>query len=359
MKPASIAPRHWLQLTVILALLGSTGGLFAHGFSTSYSRFRVDGSKVHVQLTVGLLEFHSGPKIDLNDDGEVSQDELNATVDALTGALKANFRIQAPNEPAIASLAKAELLNPTSAKIDLLYLFDHDVKELTVTSTLDKITQPDHQHLLVVGAGDDSRQGVLDAKNPSRFIDLDGQTSFEAFSSFLRLGVEHILTGYDHLAFLAGLLIATTTFKSLVKVVTAFTVAHSVTLALAAFSLVTIPSRLVESLIALSIAYVAVENFTGKSLVQRWQITFLFGLVHGFGFANVLREMELTRQHLAMSLFSFNLGVEAGQLLFVGAAFPLVLLAIKSRWKEQVLAATSLVIMALGFYWFVQRAFLT
>jgi hypothetical protein len=152
------------------------------------------------------------------------------------------------------------------------------------------------------------------------------------------------------------LLITTTTFISLVKVVTSFTLAHSVTLGLATFGLVSLPPRFIESLIALSIAYIAIENFTGMTLVHRWKITFLFGLVHGFGFSNILREMELTRRNLAISLFSFNAGVEVGQLIFVCIVFPIIYYLTRSRWKEHVLSAVSLSIMCLGFYWFVQRA---
>jgi hypothetical protein len=169
--------------------------------------------------------------------------------------------------------------------------------------------------------------------------------------------MEHIVTGYDHLAFLVGLLVTTSTLLALIKVVTSFTVAHSITLALATLGIVTLPPRLIESLIALSIAYIAIENFMGRTLIHRWKITFLFGLVHGFGFSNILREMELTRRLMAVSLFSFNIGVEIGQLLFVCIVFPLIYYVGVSRWKEQFLAATSLAIMALGFYWFVQRAF--
>lgn len=172
----------------------------------------------------------------------------------------------------------------------------------------------------------------------------------------MKLGVEHIFTGYDHLAFLAGLLLMTPALSSLLRVVTSFTLAHSITLALATFELVSIPSRVIESLIALSIAYVAIENFTGKTLVHRWKMTFLFGLVHGFGFSNVLQEIELTRRDLALSLFSFNGGVEIGQLVFVSALFPMVYYATRSRWKKRFLSAASLSIMCLGFYWFIERA---
>jgi hypothetical protein len=232
------------------------------------------------------------------------------------------------------------------------------VTNLKVSSTLDRITQADHSHILQVGEGDDTREGVLSATNPYVEIDVNGQTFGETVWGFLKLGIEHIFTGYDHLAFLVGLLIMTTTLLSLVKVVTSFTIAHSVTLALATFGIVSLPSRLIESLIALSIAYIAIENFTGKTLVHRWKITFLFGLVHGFGFSNVLKEMMLTRKALAISLFSFNAGVETGQLVFVGLVFPAVFYFAASRWKQSFLSATSLAIMCLGFYWFVQRAFL-
>jgi hypothetical protein len=140
--------------------------------------------------------------------------------------------------------------------------------------------------------------------------------------------------------------------------VTSFTAAHSITLALATLGLVSVPSRAIESLIALSIAYIAIETFMGKALINRWKITFLFGLVHGFGFSNVLKEMALNRRELAISLFSFNGGVEIGQLVFVCVVFPMVYCATASQWKHQFLTVSSLLIAALGMYWFVQRAFL-
>ena len=157
----------------------------------------------------------------------------------------------------------------------------------------------------------------------------------------------------------AGLLVMTTTLGSLFKVVTSFTAGHRITLALATFGIVSLPSRLIESLIALSIAYIAIENFMGKTLVHRWKITFLFGLVHGFGFSNVLREMALSRRSLAISLFSFNGGVELGQLVFVALVFPLVYLATSSRCKVRFVTASSVTIAALGLFWFVERALRT
>ena len=170
--------------------------------------------------------------------------------------------------------------------------------------------------------------------------------------------MEHIFTGYDHLAFLLGLIVATGTLSSLVKVITSFTLAHSITLALATFNVVALPTRLTESVIALSIAYVAAENLFQFHVMKRYYVTFLFGLVHGFGFSNVLRDMQLPRASLALSLFSFNLGVEIGQVAFVLLIFPAVQDLMKSGWTK-LQPAVSTVIACLAVYWFVQRAFLS
>ena len=111
------------------------------------------------------------------------------------------------------------------------------------------------------------------------------------------LGIEHILTGYDHLLFLLALILRGGNIWSLLKIITAFTLAHSITLALAAFNIMVLPGRLVEAIIALSIAYVAAENlFLRKALSHRWAVSFLFGLVHGFAFSNVLRELACRGQ---------------------------------------------------------------
>ncbi|MGH2361183.1 MAG: HupE/UreJ family protein, partial [bacterium] len=132
---------------------------------------------------------------------------------------------------------------------------------------------------------------------------------------FFMLGVEHILIGWDHRLFLMCLLLLGGRFWGLIKIVTAFTIAHSITLAAAALDLVTLPSRLVESAIALSIAYVAAENvlLRDRAASKRWLVAFIFGLVHGFGFSSVLKELGLPKEGLIWSLLGFNLGVEAGQ----------------------------------------------
>jgi hypothetical protein len=181
-------------------------------------------------------------------------------------------------------------------------------------------------------------------------------TSARGAGSFFLLGVEHILIGYDHLLFLLMLILRGGNLWSLLKIITAFTVAHSITLALAALSLVTLPERAVEAVIALSIAYVAAENlFFKQAASHRWAVSFLFGLVHGFGFSNVLRELGLPQEGLLWSLLSFNLGVEAGQAFAVLLAVPVLLWLRKTSFEPRAVAALSAVVLAVGLVLFVER----
>jgi hypothetical protein len=179
------------------------------------------------------------------------------------------------------------------------------------------------------------------------------------FASFVWLGIEHILTGWDHLLFLLVLLLRGGGWLSLVKIVTAFTLAHSVTLSLAALDVVTLPDRLVEAVIALSIAAVAAENLAPRPLVsRRWLVSFCFGLVHGFGFSSALRELGLPRQGLLLSLLGFNLGVEAGQALVIAVALPALVLLRRTPWEPRVTWSSSLAVLLVGLVLFLERAFL-
>jgi hydrogenase/urease accessory protein HupE len=214
-----------------------------------------------------------------------------------------------------------------------------------------------HQHMMNVRLNGVVHQAILDARTQEATFSGLQETKLLTFWRFTRLGVEHIFTGYDHLAFLLGLLVATTSLGALIRIVTSFTIAHSITLALATFNLVILPTRLTESLIAASIGYVAAENLFDFRAMKRYYITFLFGLIHGFGFSNVLREMDLPKSSLALSLFSFNGGVEIGQVTFVALIFPLVQDLTSSGWKR-LKPSVSIAVACLAIYWFVQRAFL-
>jgi hydrogenase/urease accessory protein HupE len=227
----------------------------------------------------------------------------------------------------------------------------------------------DHRTALTLKDANDKviRTVVLTAKASSSETTDEGSSASAAdgpsssFWSFLKLGVEHILTGYDHLLFLCGLLIACRRFSTAAKIITCFTIAHSLTLALAALDVVSLPGRVVEPLIAASIVFVGVENILRRGEPGwRWALTFALGLVHGFGFAGALKEAGLgsTGAALLVPLFSFNFGVELGQ-----AGIAIILLPL--FWKLRELPAferhgrniISAVIALAGAWWFVTRLF--
>ena len=214
---------------------------------------------------------------------------------------------------------------------------------------------PDHSTLATIRRGQTVKEFVF-TQTRTDFHLAPGLLA--QAGSFLFLGTEHIFTGYDHILFLVGLLVIWRGAMNIVKIVTSFTVAHSITLILAALSVVTLPSRLVESVIALSIAYVGIENIVVKEIRGRWRVAFLFGLMHGFGFAEVLREMGLPSRGLVLSLLSFNVGVEIGQLAIVAVCFPLIYYASRQVYATSLVRGASAAIFLMGLTWFIQRAFL-
>lgn len=189
--------------------------------------------------------------------------------------------------------------------------------------------------------------------------------------SFFALGVGHIFTGYDHILFIIGLLLVAFSFAKLAKIITSFTIAHSVTLIAASLGIFVIDPRLTESFIAITIIFIAAENILilrsknknkrkglRKFLAdpsKRWRIGFALGLIHGFGFSSALREIGLPKEDLIPSLLSFNLGVEAGQLVIVSLLFPVLLYARKKKWHRNVVLAISALIGLIGLALLVQR----
>jgi len=184
-------------------------------------------------------------------------------------------------------------------------------------------------------------------------VDADASS---VFSRFFELGVEHIWTGYDHLAFLFVLLLAARSFREMLGVITGFTLAHSVTLSLGATGLVTVSPALVEPAIALTVAYAGVENLWEPPARRRLWVTTGLGLIHGFGFAGMLSELGLPPESRLRGLLAFNLGVEVGQAVVAGAVLPVLLAARASTvWRERGVPATSMAIALLGLAEFVRR----
>jgi hypothetical protein len=234
------------------------------------------------------------------------------------------------------------------------------VRELVVEDDIFDVLGPDH-HTLAKIEGPRGTQEFAFApdRRQARFTVGDGDSGSGGTGSFVMLGVHHILSGYDHLLFLLALLLPGGGLFALAKIITAFTIAHSVTLSLAVFQVVSLPDRLIEAVIALSIAFVAAENlFLSRTISRRWLVSLCFGLVHGFGFSSALRELGLPTHGLLMSLFGFNLGVELGQGVVVAACLPLLLLLRRTPWEPRAVFTSSLAILLVGLVLFVERAFL-
>ena len=221
---------------------------------------------------------------------------------------------------------------------------------------------PLHQTFVNVYEDDTLRQQfAFSVKTSARtYYAGTGQGALAVMRTFVPSGIQHILIGPDHILFLIGLLLLGGTWKALIRIVTAFTIGHSITLSLAAIGIVSPPARLIEPAIALSIVFVGVDNLVrGRGSDVRAWIALVFGLVHGFGFASVLREFGLPGEALGWSLFSFNVGVEIGQLAIVLVVASL-LAAIRRQSAAisiRVAYAGSVIVVAAGSYWFVERVF--
>jgi len=342
----------WIGIWLAL-LVATLAPAAAHDLFRSESRLVVQGREVSAQLTFNLLDF---PGVDQNGDKVVTTEEFAPAFERVYATILQHFALNSSGPPVRITRDKYDLFDQHVLLLDLTYVFPQQVLALQMTSTLPDVLGPGHLHLVNLRMNGRVQEQLLDTRNRTAFFTQTSGTRWQTLGRFVWLGIQHIATGYDHLAFLLGLLIATGSMRSLIKTITSFTVAHSITLALATFNLVVLPSRFTESMIALSILYVAVENIVRRRNIDRWKITFLFGLVHGFGFSNVLREMQLPRADLALSLFSFNLGVEIGQLVFVVLLFPAIEDLIRSGWTR-LRPAVSIVVGLLAAYWFIQRAF--
>jgi HupE / UreJ protein len=180
----------------------------------------------------------------------------------------------------------------------------------------------------------------------------------QQISSFIGLGIEHIWTGYDHILFLISLLMLGGELRYLLKVVTAFSLSHSVTLFLAALNIISVPSRWVEIAIALSIAYIAAENLWRKEPKARWQLAFGFGLIHGLGFSSALQELELPRTNLITSLASFSVGIELGQFAIVLLVYLCLFHLHKFSWDLTFRRLISAGVIVMSLIWFWERAFM-
>ncbi len=352
------APRRILLLIgALLALAGPAG---AHPLSVSYSHWAVEGRAVRAVVRLPLDDMDLLLRLDRDLDGGVSDAEIAAERDAVSGYMTGHTRVTADGAalaPALQALARwTDQQGFPYVETQLTYTSPRAIDTVTLGTTVLQDLYSQHRNLAEIVDGDRRDEFVFQHGNTYQ-VRRGAGSGWQTARSFIALGIEHIFTGYDHILFLFGLLLVGKGFRNLVAIVTSFTLAHSATLTLATLGFVTPAAWTVEGAIALSIAYVGIENLVSTNMSHRWKIAFVFGLVHGFGFANILREMDLPQRALAISLFTFNAGVELGQLAIVGLMVPVLRGIQQTRYHARVIRYASVAIIVMGLYWFYERVF--
>ncbi len=350
-----------VRLLAVALLFSASAEGNAHEVGLSRGTYTVDGEVVVVDLVMAQREAASAaPELDADHNGNVSTDELDAGRAALQKNIVDRVRVTADGKPCGGKVAQAKLSEQDGFEVQTRYTCPAPVQQVDVELALLDDLAYGHRHIARVMQGVQVTETVL--SRSQRRISLTATPGAPTAKppsnrlSMLGLGVEHILTGYDHLIFLLGLVLVGGRLRSLLWVVTAFTLAHSITLGLAALGVWSPSPRVIEPLIALSVAYVGVENFFVKNAEKRWRITFPFGLIHGFGFAGALREVAIPKGDVPLALFLFNAGVEVGQLGVLLLVLPLLAFLRKKDWFERWgIRAVSSVIVVAGLTWFFLR----
>lgn len=340
---------------------------FAHWADLSAAEISTSGN-----ITQIILTFPTGLVTQMDNDKNqvLSEDEIHLHHAALTQYFFEHIRLvdHQGQEPSVALStvgnagipADLGIVAGTHSTVKLMYTWKEAPGNITIDYNLFLPGVATASCLATILHDSNTQTFVFTPENRVLTLEQGMTPLWSQVRSFLWLGVEHILTGYDHLLFLLALLALGGGLGYLIKVVSAFTIAHSITLSLAVLDIISLPPRLIESVIALSIAYVASENLwrnRDEAEKWRWLLTFAFGLIHGMGFAGILQEMELPRSALATSLISFNVGVELGQLVFITVAFFLLSLLKRAVWKQVFRYGISLVSVVAGAFWFVERMF--
>lgn len=359
----------------LLMLLGAAGSAWAHKASDSYLSLQVQGADVSGQWDIALRDLDFAIGLDSDGDGALRWGEVQQRAEAI--AAYAGSRLHLSSDGQACPLKVGAMLydRHSDGGYAVLRLQAHcsaAVSTLQLDYQLLFDVDPQHRGLLKLGYGSQLHSAIFGPELTSQQLLLRQPSLLEQCRRYLLLGVWHIWTGFDHILFLLSLLLpAVLTFggrfwrpqrtvgaalADVVKIVTAFTVAHSLTLTLATLGLIGLPSRWVESIIAASVVLAALNNIWPVTHGRRWMVAFAFGLIHGFGFASVLADLALPRSALLTALLSFNLGVELGQLAIVALFLPLAFLA-RRRWVYQrlVLRGGSLAIAVLALLWLTER----
>lgn len=364
------------NLALLILLLHLPQHVLAHKASDSYLVLQADGANIAGQWDIALRDLEHAIGLDADGDGAITWGELKARHAAIAayalGRLKlrtesrdcdikvADHLVDTHSDGAYAVLrfeARCSASASRAIEIDYRLFFDLD---------------PTHRGLLRWQSGKLTTTGVLAPDRPAMRINGEETTRLAQFIAYARDGLWHIWIGIDHILFLLSLLlpavlVATArgwapverfapAFRDVFKVVTSFTVAHSITLSLAALSIISLPSRLTETAIAFSVLLAALNNVWPVVHGKRWMVAFGFGLIHGFGFASVLADLGLPQDALLTALVGFNLGVEAGQLVIVAAFLPFAYSVRRTMlYRRVILVGGSATIAVVAAAWMAER----
>ena len=362
---------------VLLLLLLASPAVSAHKPSDSYLSLVVEGRSIIGQWDIAVRDLEFAIGVDADDDGKITWGELRRRhLDIASYALSRLTIRSAGSE--CPTRASEHLVDDHSDGAYEVLKFraecERAIESLQLDYALFLDIDPQHRGLMQARHGDTVHTAILGAERRVQRIEFADTDPVQQFLDYVREGVRHIWLGFDHILFLLTLLlpavlrrrlgcwVAVATFRAaavdVIKIVTAFTLAHSVSLSLAVIGVISLPTRLVESAIAATVVIVALNNVLPIITRRIWLAAFGFGLIHGLGFANALADLGLPDGALVRSLLGFNLGVEIGQLVVVMAFLPLSYwLRSGHLYRQVVMVPGSVAIAVLAAVWFVERAF--
>ncbi len=353
-------------LAVLILLIFLPGGANAHIPPGGFLNLTVDGSNLSGTWDLSLYSLAETAGLKDKSDQELQNfalDKLDIDADGDTCKLRIKGKTVLPPYP-----------STIPRPLHVVGTCPHPINKLTISYFSLFVIDPAYHGLVNITAQGETYTSALSTQNPSVTFKLGTPDRWKQFKDYLREGVWHIWLGYDHILFLISLLLSAPfvlrggqwepqhgfggTFWQVMKIVTSFTIAHSMTLGLVIFGIVSLPSRLVESTIAFSIAVAAVNNLKPTVQERLWLLTFCFGLIHGMGFAGALKELGLPDNAKWIALVGFNLGVELGQLTIVSVVLPFIYAARNSSvYRNVIFPAISAIVITLAMLWFTQRAF--
>lgn len=373
-----------LSLTTLLLTIGATAGA-PHQEGQSYIFLRIYDDFIEGRVEILYRDLRRALRLPEAGTGELTGQYLEEHAGKIKSYVEDRLGIRIGGIAADLETTRLSVFDAPFGTFVLVHfklpkgIGRPDVIEVHYNGIFD--IDPDHRAFVVVEH--DWRKGtfanesggalLLTPDHTTRTVDLTGGSLFAGFAAMVGLGIWHIWIGIDHILFLLALLLPAvlrreggrwlpverfrTSLWNVVAIVSMFTIAHTVTLSLAALDVVRLSPQIVESVIAASIILVALHNIYPVIPERDWVIAFVFGLFHGFGFASVLGYLGVGSEHAVLSLFGFNLGVEIGQIAVVCMAFPLLYLARTRRWYPRLLRVGSWCLIAVASIWFVERAF--